>query len=324
MVAVCDVSAERRGHIRRWLPTVEVSDSVDGVLRNGDVEAVVISTEATAHYPIADLCLRAGRHVLVEKPVATRTADARALLEVAEKTGKTLMVGHTFLYNEGIRKVKEYVTDGSIGRLYYMYSRRTNLGPIRRDVNAIWDLAPHDVSIFNYLLAETPEWASAVGVCVLDNREDVGFVSLRYPSGVVGHIHVSWADPNKVREVVVVGSDMRVVFDDLELLETVRVYEKGVAAVEESLSERTLEVSGRPIEYQDLLVRDGDIISPRIERIEPLRAQCSHFLECITTGSSPLTGGQEGLHVVQTMEAIDRSMAANGAPVRVDPNSRGH
>jgi predicted dehydrogenase len=219
------------------------------------------------------------------------------------------MAGHTFIYNSGIRKIKDYVDQGEVGRVYYIYSSRTNLGPIRHDVNALWDLAPHDVAIFNYLLDSVPAWVSAIGARVLKNRrEDVGFISLGYPNGIVGHIHVSWADPNKVREVVVVGSDKRIAFNDLNPIEQVRIFEKSVWADEEEASSYG--------EYH-FLVRDGNIISPRIEVSEPLKNQCTHFLDCVARGGRPLTGGREGRDVVRVMEAIDRSLKRGGAPVKV-------
>ncbi|MCB0214358.1 MAG: gfo/Idh/MocA family oxidoreductase, partial [Anaerolineae bacterium] len=196
-----------------------------------------------------------------------------------------------------------------LGQIYYLYARRTNLGPIRRDVNALWDLAPHDISIFNYLLDSVPEWVSAVGVKALGNcREDVGFISLGYPNGVVGHIHVSWADPNKVREVVVVGSDRRIVFDDLNALERVKIFEKGITST-----------SGEATSFGEFqfMIRDGDIISPRVEVNEPLKTQCIHFLECVAHNFIPFTSGQAGKEVVQVMEAIDLSLQYHGVPISV-------
>jgi predicted dehydrogenase len=273
------------------------------------VEAVVICTPATTHYQVARAALEAGKHVLCEKPLATSVTDADALTTLAELEQRTLMVGHTFLYNGGIRRIKEYITFGDVGRVYYLYSSRTNLGPIRRDVNALWDLAPHDVAIFNYLLGSSPEWVSAVGVKVLKNcREDVGFISLNYPGDIVGHIHVSWADPNKVRELVVVGSDKRIAFNDLNPLEQVRIFEKAItplAAEAETYGEYHFQL------------RDGNIISPRIELSEPLKNQCGHFLECAAAGALPLTGGSSGRDVVAVMEAIDRSLKRRGAPITV-------
>jgi predicted dehydrogenase len=216
------------------------------------------------------------------------------------------MVGHTFLFNAGIQVTKRHMDLEKIGQIYYLHATRTNLGPIRTDVNAIWDLAPHDVSIFDYLLNTMPEWVSAVGAQVLGNcREDVGFITLGYPNGIIGNIHVSWADPNKVREVVVVGSEMRIVFNDLDAQERVRIYNKGVTAVASE--------AGSFGEYR-FLVRDGDIVSPLVESSEPLKNQARHFLECIDEGSDPCSDGVMALRVVQVMEAVDRSMKRKGAP----------
>jgi predicted dehydrogenase len=309
VVVVCDRRTDRLEEIGRRFPGVALTTGVEDALRLDGVDAAVVCTEATAHYSLARRCLAAGKHVLVEKPMTTTAAEAEELIALAGSKGVTLMVGHTFLYNAGVRRVKAYIEQAEVGRVYYLYARRTNLGPIRRDVNALWDLAPHDVSIFNYLLDSMPEWVSAVGAKVLWNsREDVGFISLGYRDGIIGHVHVSWTDPNKVREVVVVGSDKRIVFNDLNALERVRVFEKGVTPTPAEAPSYG--------EYH-LLMRDGDIISPKIEVSEPLKNQCSHFIECATSGSCPFTGGQEGLEVVRVMEAVDRSIERKGAPVEV-------
>jgi predicted dehydrogenase len=309
VIVVCDRRSERLQEVGQRFSGVELTGEAEDVLRLDGVDAVVVCTEATAHHSVARRCLEAGKHILVEKPLTTSVTDAEELIALAESRGVTLMVGHTFLYNAGIRKVKAYIEQDEVGRIYYLYARRTNLGPIRHDVNALWDLAPHDVSIFNYLLDSVPRWVSAVGAKVLRNsREDVGFISLGYPDDVLGHIHVSWADPNKVREVVVVGSDKRIVFNDLSALERVRVFKKGITPV--------LPEASSYGEYH-FLMRDGDIISPRVEISEPLKNQCSHFLECITQGSCPLTDGRDGLEVVRVMAAVDRSLDHKGAPVEV-------
>ena len=320
VLVVCDRQPERLQEVGRRFPGVILTTSIEHMLAVPGVNAVVICTDATTHYRVARPCLEAGKHTLIEKPITTTAADAEELSVLADAAGLTLMVGHTFLYNPGIRKVKECIRQGEVGRVYYLYSSRTNLGPIRRDVNALWDLAPHDIAIFNCLLDGSPEWVSAVGVKVLRNgREDVGFVSLGYPNDVIGHIHVSWADPNKVRELVVVGSDKRIAFNDLNPLEQVRIYEKSVTPL-----------AGEAASYGEyhFLMRDGNIISPRIEFSEPLKNQCNHFLECTTRGTRPLTGGAEGREVVRVMEAIDRSLRRRGAPVAVaageQRNGQGH
>src|SRR5882724_6547846 len=313
VVAVCDQSAERLNEVSRRFPGVYLTMQVDDAASQRGVDAVVVCTEATTHFNVTRRLLLAGRHVLVEKPLTTTTAEADKLIDLAESNSAILMVGHTFVFNAGVRKVKEYVQkDG--GRVYYLYARRTNLGPIRRDVNALWDLAPHDIAIFNYLLDGTPQWVSAVGGKVLRNcRDDVGFISLGYPDNVLAHVHVSWADPDKAREVVVVKSDKRIVFDDLNGAEQVRVFEKGVSPLDEE-----------PLNYGELRfqIREGDIISPRIEPVEPLKDQCRHFLECVRANKRPISSGLEGLGVVRVLEAVNRSIECKGIQVAVE--GQGH
>jgi predicted dehydrogenase len=310
VVAAGDVQAERLRFVQQRFPTVETCGQFEQLLGNPEIQGLAVSTPATAHYAIVRECLLSRKHVLVEKPITTDIAQAEELVALAEKMDVLLMVGHTFLYNGGIRKMKTCIDDADFGTVYYLHAIRTNLGPIREDVNAIWDLAPHDVAIFDYLLDCNPTWVSAVGMKVLKNsREDVGFVTLRYPGDIVGNIHVSWADPYKVRTVIVVGSKKRICFDDLNSMEQVRVFEKGVTseAVE----------AGSFGEFR-LLVRDGDIVSPKIEASEPLKNQCAHFLDCIRTGAQPLTNGQHALEVVKVMAAIQESITRNGGPVQVE------
>jgi len=309
VVAVCEQSPDRLKEVARRFPNVYLTTQVEDVISQPDVQGVVVCTEATSHFNVTRRLLLAGKHVLVEKPLTTTSAHSEKLIELADSRSATLMVGHTFIFNAGVRKVKEYVQQES-GRVYYLYARRTNLGPIRRDVNALWDLAPHDIAIFNYLLDSSPEWVSAIGGKVLGNcRDDVGFVSLGYPGNVLGHVHVSWADPDKAREVVVVKSDRRIVFNDLNGPEQVRVFEKGVSPVDEE-----------PLNYGEscFQIRDGDIISPRIEPVEPLKNQCRHFLECIRTGKRPVSNGAHGRDVVRVLEAINRSIESKGLQVQVE------
>jgi len=309
VLAVCDQSAERLNEVARRFPGLYLTTQIDDAVSQPDVEAVVVCTEASTHFNVTRRLLMAGKHVLVEKPLTTIAADSEKLIDLAESNSAILMVGHTFIFNAGVRKVKEYVQEDS-GRVYYLYARRTNLGPIRRDVNALWDLAPHDIAIFNYLLDGTPQWVSAVGGKVLRNcRDDVGFISLGYPDNVLAHVHVSWADPDKAREVVVVKSDKRIVFNDLNGIEQVRVFEKGVSPVEHE-----------PLNYGEFRfeIRDGDIISPRIEPVEPLKHQCRHFLECVRTGKRPISSGVEGRDVVRVLEAVNRSIECKGLQVEIE------
>lgn len=309
IVLVCDANEDRLRAVRERYQLISTSTNWEEAIASRWVDAVVIATPANAHFQMAERCLLSGKHVLVEKPIATRIDHAERLVQVAEEKGLALMVGHTFLYNAGIRKVKELMASDSFGKIYYLHATRTNMGPIREDVNAIWDLGSHDVAILNYLLDAQPQWVSAVGSQLFGNeRADVGFSTLHYPGGVIANIHSSWLDPNKVREVVVVGSKRRIVFDDLKNIERVRIFEKGVAP-----AEMEADTFG---EFR-LLVRDGDIVSPRIETSEPLRNLASHFLQCVTGGTQPLTAGTNGLEVVRVMSAIDESLKQSGAPVQV-------
>jgi len=313
VVAVCDGSIERLEAIAIAYPDVTLTASLDEALAIPGIDAAIVCTPAATHHDIALRCLQTGLHVLLEKPMTTTAEDADELGELADELGLTLMVGHTFLFNPGVRKVKEYIDSGSVGDIYYLYAQRTSLGPIRTDVNALWDLAPHDVSIFNFLLDSEPEWVSAVGSCALrSKRADVGFISLGYGPGLIAHIHVSWTDPNKVREVVLVGSQRRIVFNDTNPLERVRVFDKGVA-VESA--------NGTTYGEHTLLLRDGDIISPMVESSEPLKNQCGHYLECIRTGARPLSDSRVGRSVVSVMAAIDRSLESGGAPQPVQQTS---
>ncbi len=311
VATICDQRGERLAEVGRRFPNAGLTTQLAEALNDPNVDAVVVCTGAHGHYDAVLAALEAGKPVLVEKPMTTSVADSLELIDAAERRDLTLMVGHTFLYNGAVLKLKQLIDADAMGQLYYLYSRRTNLGPIRHDVNAIWDLAPHDISIFNYLIGRMPQWVSAVGSPILGNcREDVGFISLHYGDHIVGNIHVSWADPNKVRELVAVGSNRRIVFDDASSLERLKIFEKGVVQAEPEA-----ESFG---EYQ-FLMRDGDIISPRIAPSEPLKNQCRHFIDCVLNGTQPNTDAQNGLEVVQILRAIDRSLAHNGAPIEIEP-----
>jgi predicted dehydrogenase len=314
VVAVCDQRTDRVNDLKRCFPITRGTTEIDDLLGDPMVDAIAICTDATSHYSIARRCLQSRKSILIEKPITTAASQAEELTALAEFNRVTLMVGHTFIYNAGVRKLKAYLKQAPES-VYYLHARRTNLGPIRRDVNAVWDLATHDIAIFNYLLESVPEWVSAVGGKILRNcREDVGFVCLGYPHNVLGHIHVSWADPNKTREIVAVCSDRRIVFDDLNGREQVRVFEKGVRAVPA--------VPTEPLSYGEyqLQIRDGDILSPVIEASEPLKNQCRHFLECVRTGNRPLTSGWEGRDVLKVLEAIDQSIKLDGSKTEVAKN----
>lgn len=306
---ICDTQADKLERASSRFPLIETSCNLDEVLRRNDIDAVVVSTPASTHHEVTRLALESERHVLVEKPLALEVEHCEELAALAERKRCVLMVAHTFLYNPGIQKLRECVKSSAFGRVHYLHSTRTNLGPIRPDVNAIWDLAPHDISIFGYVLDEVPLWASAIGSRVLGNpREDVGFITLGYANDVIGNIHVSWADPNKVREVVVVGSRQRLVFDDLNDLERVRIFEKGVSVGEMD--------AGSFGEFK-LLVRDGDIISPKVQFSEPLKNQASDFVAAISQNRRPVSDATTGTNVVRTLKAIDASIRQRGKAVEV-------
>jgi predicted dehydrogenase len=309
LALVCDRDGGRLEHVRARYPALNVCADAAEAFRRTDIDAVVIATPASTHQSLVRTALEAGRHVLVEKPMALDVKGCEELCGLAERVGRVLMVGYTFLYNAAIRKMKECMGVDQFGRAYYLHATRTNLGPIRQDVNAFWDLAPHDVSIFNYLLDDGPVWASAIASSALrTSRADIGFATLGYANDVIGNIHVSWADPNKVREVVAVGSHRRVVFNDLNDAERVRIFERGV-----SVGEAIAESYG---EFK-LLVRDGDIISPRVPPGEPLKNQCTEFVDAIAAGRQPLTNGRFATGIVRALVAIDASMQRNGAAVEV-------
>jgi len=308
VVRVCDLNEERLRLVHRKFPYVFPTRLLDELLSDPHVDAVVVATPAVTHYEVVKACLLHNKHVLVEKPLSTHIEQGKELVQLAEERQRILMVGHTFLYNPGILKIKEYLSRNEFGSVYYLHATRTHLGLIRNDVDAIWDLAPHDISIFSFLLHTQPLWVSAVNGCFLKNGiPDVGFITLGYPQNVIGNIHVSWINSNKVREVVVVGSKKRIVFDDLNNLERVRIYEKGATI--------TGDVDNFG-EFQ-LQLRDGDIISPRIDTSEPLKNQANHFLTCVTEGCDPLSDGRNGLDVVRIMTAIEQSIAKRGTPVEV-------
>jgi predicted dehydrogenase len=308
-VAVCDTRPRQLEKLHESFSDLITTTSVDELLSHERIHAVIIATQATAHFDLVKSALEAGKHVLVEKPLTTNSDEALELVMLADELSLTLTVGHTFLYNSAVRKMKEYVTGGDVGDVHYLYSRRTNLGPIRRDVNALWDLAPHDISIFSYLLDAAPTWVSAVGLKALGNpREDVGFVTIGYNTGTIGHLHVSWVDPFKVRELVVVGTQQRIVFNDMDPTEPIRVYKKGVTRL-----------SGDHDPNEDLayLITDGEIVSPRIEAKEPLTTQVLSFFESISMGTRPESDGRVGLSVVEVMRAIDESLELGGTPVSI-------
>jgi predicted dehydrogenase len=307
-VDVADPRASHLDFIGERFQRASVTADCESLLRNPEIDAVVIATPASSHYPIAIRALESGKHLLVEKPLALDPVECERLIHEADVRGLVLMVGHTFLYNDSIRKIKEVVQQEETGEVYYLTARRNHLGTIREDVGVLWDLAAHDVSIFSYLLGRDPTAVSAVGSAhLLAGREDVAFVTLFYPGGAVGNIQASWVDAHKIRELVLITAKRRIEFNDLDNLESVRVFEKGICI------ERDVDSFG---EFQYRL-RDGDIFSPKVERREPLKTLCEHFVECVKKGERPLTDGPNGTQVVRVLKAASESMAKGGRQIPI-------
>jgi predicted dehydrogenase len=311
VVWVVDRDPARLALTKSRYPEIGVTSDVDRVLADPDVDAVVIATPTSTHYALAAAALRAGKHVLVEKPIATRLAEAEELCALAEAESRILMVGHVFLFNAAIRRVKQYLDEGKLGQIFYVSMARTNLGPIRMDVNAAWDLAAHDVAIVNYWLEGVPTHATAHGGSWINaGIEDAAFANLWYDNGVMVHLQVSWLNPRKVRDITIVGEKGMLTFDDMNLSEPLRLYDKTVTEqrspgfIDTFASFRTS-------------IREGDILIPRIAANEPLRAECDHFLECIGSGVRPVSDGWSGAAAVRVLSAFDRSMAADGQKVAV-------
>jgi predicted dehydrogenase len=304
---ICDSAADRLADISRLYPGVRTANDAAAVFADPAIEAVVISTPVRTHYALCKAALTQGKHVLVEKPIALSSAEAGDLIALAAQNGRTLMVGHTFEYNPAVLKIKDLVDKDEIGQVYYVYSNRVNLGRVQRDVNVLWSIAPHDISILLYLLGAMPLEVSARGATYLsEGIEDVVFVTLVFPNNVLAHVHASWLDPGKVRRMTVVGSRKMVVYDDVDSEAKIKIYDKGVYR------------KGDPIygEFQFRL-HSGDIYIPKIDMSEPLQVECAHFLECVRTGQRPRSDGESGRRVVRVLEAAQESLDQGGVPVRV-------
>jgi predicted dehydrogenase len=292
---LCDASPERREQFARRYPGARVTESFDELLADPDLDAVVIATPVPTHYTLAKRALEAGKHVFVEKPPAMHAAEMEELVALAEEGGLALMPGHLLLYHPGVRKLKELVNGGELGDVLCIYGNRQNLGKIRKDENALWSLGVHDLSVILWLVDEEPSEVWAHGNAFLTpGVEDVVFCYLRFPSGKIAHMHLSWLDPHKMRKITVVGRDKMVVFDDMELERKVTVYEKA-----------PWEPAGT---YGEWRTRTGDIFSPKISNDEPLRLECSHFLRLVHTGPTH-TEARDGLAVVRALEHLQDTLA---------------
>jgi predicted dehydrogenase len=302
VLAVADLQAERLDYVAHRFPGVETTRDYRDLF-SMPIDGVVVATPPSTHHRIASEFLHNGFHVLVEKPLTLNSADAQSLIELADLDHRILMVGHTFEYNPAVRQLREIIQSGELGEIYYFNSVRANLGLFQQHLNVVWDLAPHDISILLYLIDEDPLSTSATGAaCVLEGIHDIAYINLEFPSGIIAHIHVSWLDPCKVRRMTVVGSKKMAVYDDVEPLEKIRIYDKGVNAPPYTDTYADFQFS----------YRYGDVVIPHIPYTEPLRIECEHFIHCIQSNEKPQSSGHTGLRVVRVVEAAVRSMQNGG------------
>ena len=272
------------------------------------IDAVAIVTPLKTHYALASAALKAGKHVFLEKPAAATAEQAARLLDLSRRRRRTLFVDHVFVYTAAVRKMRELITSGQLGKLYYVDSVRINLGPYRHDTNAIWDLAIHDISILDYLLGKMPRTVSVLGASYLKQRsEDIAYVSLGYNDGVIAHLHVNWLAPVKVRTMILGGSQRMIIYDDVEVSEKIKVYDKGI-----NLSQHPEQLHRTLVSY-----RVGDMYAPKLESVEALQTAVRHFLDCVRTGHQPLTGGEAALRVLRVLEAAQRSLRRGGRLERI-------
>jgi predicted dehydrogenase len=309
VVRMCDGDPARLKHMQTLYPNADATPEFDRVIEGADVDAVAIATPVRTHYPLARRCLEAGKHTFIEKPMASSVAECEELVALARKRDLRLMVGHTFLYSSPVRLVKELVDSGELGDLLYISSRRLNLGLYQKDINVAWDLAPHDVSIILHILGEPPVGVACQGKAgVAEGLEDVTNMTLCFESGVVAMIQSSWLDPNKIRETTFVGNRKMLVYNDVEPMDKIKIYDKRVQA---------------PPHYDTfaefhLSYHYGDVHSPYIKQGEPLAVECRHFIDCILSGETPLTDGRNGLDVVRVLEGASNSLRLGGGIVSLN------
>lgn len=307
MAICCDLDEKRLAHMKGLYPGVEMTTDYDGLVNDPAINAVAVCTHVSGHYPLARKALEAGKHVLIEKPMTARVDQAEELVDLAKKNGCVLMVDHTFEYTAGVNKMREIIESGIVGDVLYVHCSRLNLGIFQRDINVVWDLAPHDLSVILYATGLAPKSVRTVGMKLLHPKvEDVAFVTLNC-GDASAVIHVSWVDPLKIRRVSVVGTKQMLVYDDLDPLAKIQIYDKGVE---------------NPPHYDTFgeflcSYHYGDIHMPRLKDAEPLSVMCRHFLECIESGKVPRSDGESGLRMVRLLAASDQSIAAGGDEIKV-------
>ena len=304
MLAVCDMSTSARQRVQKAYPNVRITSDPAELIRSTDVDAIAVVTPVWTHYELAKAALENGKHVFVEKPFTSNTAQAEELIELAARKNLKIMVDHTFLFTGAVRKIKQLLTENALGKLYYYDSTRVNLGLFQHDVNVIWNLAPHDLSIMDHLIDDRPEAIVATGQSHLNGLEDVAFITLYFPNKIVAHINVNWLSPVKVRTTLIGGERKMLVWNDQAADEQVKVYDKGVSVTS------TEGVYNLLVNY-----RSGDMWAPRLERAEALTHELSYFVDCITKDETPMNDGHAGYRVVKMLEASNESLRQRGALV---------
>ncbi|MBM3253427.1 MAG: Gfo/Idh/MocA family oxidoreductase [Candidatus Omnitrophica bacterium] len=296
----CDIDANRLRYIQRLYPFLEVTREYQKIIDSPDVDVIVIATPVSTHFPIAIKALNAGKDVWIEKPMTTSVKEAQILIKEAEKRKRIIFVDHTFIYTGAIRKIKEIIKSNALGRILYFDSVRINLGLFQHDVNVVWDLAPHDLSIMDYLLEKTPVGIYATGVGHYNNDiENIAYLSVKFDSDMLAHFHFNWLAPVKIRQILVCGSEKMILYNDMEPSEKVKVFDRGV----------TINQKKKENIYQTLVsYRTGDIYSPKIDTKEALSVACEHFIDCVKLRKSPITDGYSGLRVTKMIEASQRSI----------------
>jgi len=306
VVAVCDKNSQSLARVRRAHPEVPVTSDQMEVLTSTQVDVVAVVTPVWTHFELAKLALENGKHVFVEKPFTSTTAQAEQLIELAERKNLKIMVDHTFLFTGAVKRIKQFVDDGTLGSLYYYDSTRVNLGLFQHDCNVIWDLAPHDLSIMDHLIMSKPEAIVATGANHLNGHADVAFLTIYYPNNLIAHINVNWLSPVKVRTTLLGGEKKMLVWNDLEADEKIRLYDRGVQMM-----------SGEAVYQQLVSYRTGDMWCPNIEQIEALKVEASYFIDCIRNNKRPFNDGEAGLRIVRMLEAADESLKLRGKVVKV-------
>jgi predicted dehydrogenase len=310
---VIDKNPDRLKYIKQKYASIETGQDIKEIIEDKEIDAVIVSTPADLHYEMVKKVLLSGKHCFVEKPLALKTTEARELVKIAEEKGLILMVGHIFLYNAAVRELKKRISNGELGKIYYIYSQRLNLGKVRSDVNALWNFAPHDVSIVLYLLEKMPVTVSASGMsCIQEGIEDVVFMNMKFDDGTIAHFHVSWLDPNKIRMMTVIGSKKMIIYDDASDYK-LQIFDKGIDVNSKNNYMGDFDSFGK---FQ-LIKRAGDIVIPKIDFVEPLRSEALHFIECIEKGEKPISDGENGLKVTQIIEAAMKSLNNKSVEVEI-------